>query len=182
MHDWEVLIKHVGRTASGVADSLVVVLRGHELNKIYHVSELHELHNLLIDDLHRATSIAFLSPLSSTSRDLLIPTSLRLLHGDEPNYAQGQKQNQGGAADAPLLNSFASKVTLQEDSDIALAPLDILDAFDLDIFRIVGDLQYYFWMEASLGRNRDNPDAKAPVYEGTEIIQMPKLQLRKEPR
>ncbi|KAK8519686.1 hypothetical protein V6N13_104807 [Hibiscus sabdariffa] len=37
-------------------------------------------------------------------------------------------------------------------------------------------------MEASLGRNRDNPDAKAPVYEGTEIIQMPKLQLRKEPR
>ncbi|KAK8511927.1 hypothetical protein V6N12_074616 [Hibiscus sabdariffa] len=55
----EVLIKHVGRTTNGVADSLVVALRGHELGEICHVSEPPELHGLLIDDLYRATGVAW---------------------------------------------------------------------------------------------------------------------------
>ncbi|KAK8640384.1 hypothetical protein V6N13_008138 [Hibiscus sabdariffa] len=55
--DHEYVEKHIDLTANGVADSLVIALRGHDPGDICRVSELSELHGLLIDDSHRATRV-----------------------------------------------------------------------------------------------------------------------------
>ncbi|KAK8681574.1 hypothetical protein V6N13_053976 [Hibiscus sabdariffa] len=50
--------RHIGRSATGVADNLVDALRGHEPGEICHESEPIGSHGgLLMGDLHRATGV-----------------------------------------------------------------------------------------------------------------------------
>ncbi|KAK9027339.1 hypothetical protein V6N11_067177 [Hibiscus sabdariffa] len=75
MRDWDVLIRHVSRTVKGDVGSLVVVLRGHEPGEICHDSEPIGLHELFLDDLHRALSV---------SHTAVVPVTVAFLSQTEP--------------------------------------------------------------------------------------------------